>query len=532
MTEEEKREFFQMTLAAMDQKFAEFNMMNQDRMPQNRTQENMNLRVDVAEFSGQSLTPEDYLKWEARLESFFEFKETTEGQQYKLAKSKLTKLAALWLERVQGQRRRENKGKINTWAKLKKHLRMKYVPLSDRQLPNLTPLPPRRTMTTPTKQVLTKRDYYEDQTQLQAKVMKTIEDASVDLELIKSMTVDDTEINKLHLQNPSTYCDMNDFCFMEDKETIYVHKKKEIQNRKESVQVLTTEISEDQAEQQTKALNSLKDEALNTELNKIIHIDDVELSNLHLQASSSCCELNGFYFIEDEITNFSYDCRYHTNIKQSTERLLQTQEEFRHEELQEEPLTWKHVNLLSNHEVSTASTVDNTRNHEGNAELRTILFKEGGIDAIMKSSQFNIKLGHNCIMILLKPIEPSCTKLNERADHGLNKGDHLQIGLNIYMQAWQDQWETKGSLPIAFNQNRMLFPSQQATEQQRHQTAWQTTLRALERLSWCVFEHEIPRNGISRHGRLHQDLEASQRILTEATRLAPRSLARLTFDNG
>ena len=117
-----------------------------------RTTEGTPCKLDISDFGGTTHNPEDYLKWEARLESFFEFKETTEGQQYKLAKSKLTKLAALWLERVQGQRRRENKGKINTWAKLKKHLRMKYVPLYYRQLPNRTPLPPRKTMTTPTKQ--------------------------------------------------------------------------------------------------------------------------------------------------------------------------------------------------------------------------------------------------------------------------------------------------------------------------------------------------------------------------------------------
>ena len=135
-------------------------------------------------------------------------------------------------------------------------------------------------------------------------------------------------------------------------------------------------------------------------------------------------------------------------------------------------------------------------------------------------------------MTLLKPIEPSCTKLNERADHGLNKGDHLQIGLNIYMQAWQDQGETKGSLPIAFNQNRMLFPSQQAAEQQRHQTAWQPTLRALERLSCCVFEHGISKNGIFGQEGRSQDLELARRILTEPTRPAPRSLVRQLFDSG
>ena len=73
------------------------------------------------------------MEWEAGLERYFEFKETFEEQQYKLAKIKLTKLAAIWLEGIQKQRRREDRERINTWTKLKKHLRRKYVPSSYRQ---------------------------------------------------------------------------------------------------------------------------------------------------------------------------------------------------------------------------------------------------------------------------------------------------------------------------------------------------------------------------------------------------------------
>ena len=56
--------------------------------------------------------------------------------------------------------------------------------------------------------------------------------------------------------------------------------------------LFTTEISEDQVKQQTKALKSLEDEALDTELIKTIPIDDVELNELHLQNSSTCCEMS------------------------------------------------------------------------------------------------------------------------------------------------------------------------------------------------------------------------------------------------
>ena len=147
----------------------------------------------------------------------------------------------------------------------------------------------------------------------------------------------------------------------------------------------------------------------------------------------------------------------------------------------------------------------------------------------MKSSQFNIKLGHNCIKALIKPIEPPCTK---HADHRLKEGDQLQDGLNMNMKAWQEQEETQGSLPANIRQNKRLFPGQQATEQQRHRPAWQPTLRALERLAWCVYEHGISKNGIFRHERRSQDSELARRVLTEPTRTATRSSVRLIFDNG
>ena len=59
---------------------------------------------------------------------YFEYKNTTPERQYKLAKIKLTKLAAIWLQGLQRQRRREDRLRIETWDKLKKHLRRKYVP--------------------------------------------------------------------------------------------------------------------------------------------------------------------------------------------------------------------------------------------------------------------------------------------------------------------------------------------------------------------------------------------------------------------
>jgi retrotransposon gag protein len=90
--------------------------------------EDKTLRLDLPEFDGHSQNPEVYMDWEANLERYFDFKDTPPDQQFKFAKIKLTKLAAVWLEGVQKQRRREDRERISTWEKLKTHLRRRYVP--------------------------------------------------------------------------------------------------------------------------------------------------------------------------------------------------------------------------------------------------------------------------------------------------------------------------------------------------------------------------------------------------------------------
>ena len=90
-----------------------------------RNQEDRTLRIDIAKFDGLSQDPEVYIEWKSSLDRYFEFKETPLDRQYKLSKIKLTRLAAIWLEGLQKQRRREDKPRIDNWEKLKKYLRKK-----------------------------------------------------------------------------------------------------------------------------------------------------------------------------------------------------------------------------------------------------------------------------------------------------------------------------------------------------------------------------------------------------------------------
>ena len=468
--------------------------------------------------------------------------------------------------------------------------------LNEGGLTNLVPIPPCKTMTTTkrnkTSYVLSKRDCHEgvqirrgsrhlilkktkeEQDPQHNKALKKLEGKTVDLELTKPTNIDDIEMNKL-------CCNNNDFQFMNNKKASCALNKsecyKEIQKVKEVVHMSTKEISEnqvqpktktlktagdetvdyeliqpmnlddieikkihmensptycDQVKQQTNTLNSPKDEALDTELIKTIHVDNVELNKLHLQALSTCCEMNGFCFIEDTIADFAVCCRYHTDEIQQAVGTLQQEEQnkakaasvSKHNKQQNNIIA---ENLLKFNGILETFNVDDHNKHKGNAELRTILFKEGGIDAIIGSPQSKSKEEqHNCIIVLTQPIEPMKCLENKEDDH--------QNRLSINMELRQRQEGTQGSLLTAIKQNRNMnqFPSLQTAESTKHHIACQPTFRALERLALCMHEHGDPRNGISRHGRLHQDSEASQRTLTEATRPAPRSLVRLTFDNG
>ena len=209
-------------------------------------------------------------------------------------------------------------------------------------------------------------------------------------------------------------------------------------------------ISDHQIQQQNKALKSLEDVALNPKLIKPMSVDDGELNDLHLKNSSAYCDVSGFYFIGDTIVDIPFYCRYHTDVQQpvgmlqlqKTSKLTftkgkaqcstKTKEDIKYEELQEGTLAWIHLNLLNNYEISKAFNLDDIRRHQGNEKLRTILFKEGGIDTIMDSLQSKTKQEeHDCINTLAKPTEPT-----ELAGFFLKiKEDHLQDGLIMNMEA-------------------------------------------------------------------------------------------------
>ena len=110
-----------------------------------------------------------------------------------------------------------------------------------------------------------------------------------------------------------------------------------------------------------------------------------------------------------------------------------------------------------------------------------------------------------------------------------NEEDQLQSRLNKSIQTLRNQEETMKNITTIFEQNRNEHFIQQNAGRP---PSCQPTLRAIERLAWCMFEHENLRDGIFRHERRSQDSELARRVFTEPTRSTPRSCVRLIFDNG
>ena len=108
------------------------------------------------------------------------------------------------------------------------------------------------------------------------------------------------------------------------------------------------------------------------------------------------------------------------------------------------------------------------------------------------------------------------------------KEGQSQARPNMSIQAWQSQEESMRNLTATLKPDKDMHSGQQTTEQPSDD---QPTLRTIERLVSCTYQHGNSRDGIFGHGRKRQDSELARRALTEPGRFTPRSCVRLIFDN-
>lgn len=84
-------------------------------------------RVDLPEFSG-SLQPDELLDWISSVEEILEFKRVPDNMCVALVATRFKGRASAWWQQVKEQRARAGKERIQTWEKLKRHLRKAFLP--------------------------------------------------------------------------------------------------------------------------------------------------------------------------------------------------------------------------------------------------------------------------------------------------------------------------------------------------------------------------------------------------------------------
>ncbi|KAG6757810.1 hypothetical protein POTOM_038136 [Populus tomentosa] len=92
-----------------------------------REPQTFRMKMDLPSFNGQ-LQIEGFLDWLAVVERFFDYMEIPENKKVKLVAYRLMGGASAWWEQLQLTRVRQRKEMVQTWAKMRRLLRARYLP--------------------------------------------------------------------------------------------------------------------------------------------------------------------------------------------------------------------------------------------------------------------------------------------------------------------------------------------------------------------------------------------------------------------
>ncbi|GKC81728.1 reverse transcriptase domain-containing protein [Tanacetum coccineum] len=92
----------------------------------------MGLKIEIPEFTGK-VHPDDFIDWLSTVERVFDVRDIPDKLKVKLVAIKLRQHASLWWDHVTKRRRIEGKSKVETWEKMKKLMKAKFLPENHRQ---------------------------------------------------------------------------------------------------------------------------------------------------------------------------------------------------------------------------------------------------------------------------------------------------------------------------------------------------------------------------------------------------------------
>nr|GEY01134.1 putative reverse transcriptase domain-containing protein [Tanacetum cinerariifolium] len=93
---------------------------------------NFGMKIEISEFVGKA-HPDKFIDWLSTVERLFDLRDVPEKLKVKLVAIKLRKSTSLWWDHVKNQRVKDGKSKVETWTKMKKLLRAKFLPVNHRQ---------------------------------------------------------------------------------------------------------------------------------------------------------------------------------------------------------------------------------------------------------------------------------------------------------------------------------------------------------------------------------------------------------------
>ncbi|GJT11497.1 transposon ty3-I gag-pol polyprotein [Tanacetum coccineum] len=92
----------------------------------------LGIRTKIPEFEGR-LCPDDFLDWLRTVDRIFDLCDTPDPIKVKLVAIRLKKSASLWWDHVQNQRYREGKHRVESWDKMKRLMKKKFLPVTHKQ---------------------------------------------------------------------------------------------------------------------------------------------------------------------------------------------------------------------------------------------------------------------------------------------------------------------------------------------------------------------------------------------------------------